>query len=231
MRNIPFATALSLSAMALALVTPGYLRGAGDEAKGTDDAKDKSQIPPILRSLTMKDDAVDDIADALGIKKRSGAFELRREARGARLVLDFYQGGKCVQTCSTNAGSLKATSQGEFSIQIVDLDYLPLGGAKPGHLRLRVKLKFAGSTGSTQKDIAKDKIGFGNQQATARFEPTDGTPRDAPLYFTLYTESDAKSMIINSGTPAEQVKQHPHASLLIVRLVFEDNDFKDVARP
>jgi len=80
----------------------------------------------------MKDGAGDDTAHALGIQKWSGAFELRRAAGGARFVLDFYRDGKCVETCTVRALiSNRASSQGEFAIQVIDLDYLPLSGARP----------------------------------------------------------------------------------------------------
>jgi len=234
MSSFSLTVAPTLSAIVLALANLVYLCGAGDDAKYPGDAKDKGRIQSVLRSLSVKDAAVDDTADALGIRKWSGAFELRRDARGARLVLDFYVDGKCVETCTVRPLISNASSRGEFAIQVVDLDYLPLRGGKAGHRRLIAKLKFGGVTATTQHDIAKRKFDFepSSQQINGPFNPIVETPRDVPLFFILYPKPGAnKKLTIRGGLPSEVIRQIPDATLLIVRLSFEEDDFKDADSP
>jgi len=132
------------------------------------------------------------------------------------------------------AGSEPPCLEGEFAIQVVDLDYLSLGGGKAGHWRLIAKLKFAGAVSTARRDIAKDKFDFDrmSQHVDGPFDPTDETPREFPLFFILYPKPDAnKEVTIRAGRPSQLIKQIPDASLLIVQMVFEDDDFKDADRP
>lgn len=223
MRKSLIAMATVSTAMIVVLATPAYLCGEGDRAKSREDAKDHGSTRPILGSVSMKDAAIDDTAEILGIRTWSGTFELRREVGGPLLVLDFYREGKHVETHRA-FGMLNLATRGDFAIQVVDLDYLPLGDAKPGHWRVFAKLKFDGIKGVTHWDIAKDKLGFGDRgggQTTDSFGPKAGTSTDAPLFFVLYPKPGARVVADRGISPSELIEQNRDSSLLIVRLVFD----------
>ncbi len=230
MRRFSLAMAPALIAV-LAVLAPTMAHCSADEpAKAREAAREKDPSLPILRSLSMKEAAIDDTAELLGIKTWSGAFELRREARYARLVLDFYRDGQRVETFSTSAGILKATSRGEFAIQVVDLDYLPLGGGKPGHWQLSIKLNFAGTKGSSRLDVAKEKHLFGSggtSQMSGSFAPKAGTPTEVPLFWILYPRPDARSIEVRGDSPSEMIAQDREGTLMIARLIVESKGEKD----
>ena len=58
------------------------------------------------------------------------------------------------------------------------------------------------------------------------------TPREVPLFFVLYPKPGAnKKVTIRGDLPSEVIKQIPDATLLIARLAFEDDDFRDADSP
>jgi hypothetical protein len=227
MRHHSLAKASAMTIMALALAIPVYLRGAGDDAKRKDNAQAEGRSRSILRSFSMKDVELDDTAEALGIKKWAGTFELRQGARKGGLALDFYQDGKRVQseTCRQIVEG-KATSQGRFAVQAVDLDYLPLGNAKPGHWRFVAKLKVGQGTSTIKFDVPKKIFDFdGKFGALSLSDLPGGAPNEALLVCVIYPRKGFGQNVAN-GSPTELIKRNPNSSIFLVRLVFEDGDFE-----
>lgn len=222
MKNAALMAGSAFVAAIVALLAMVSLGEAGDGARNRWAAGGTAAKRPVLRRLAMKEAPIDDTAETLGIRKWSGTFELQRPTAGGEFLIDFYRGGRLVETFK-GFGWVNPIDRGEFAIQVVDLDQLPLGDRKPGHLRLITRLAIDGVRSSSQTDIAKDKVRLQPQglvgQASGGFRPEDGSPTEVPLLYVIYPGPD-ENWVVQRDAPARIIAQYPGASILIARLVF-----------
>src|SRR3954469_2236030 len=79
---------------------------------------------------------LNDLAPVLHIDQYQGRVELTSGFRGCKLVLSAYKDGKPADLpdAESDLGAEAETSSTlRYGVQVVDLDYLPLGGAKKSH--------------------------------------------------------------------------------------------------
>jgi hypothetical protein len=190
-------------------------------------ADEKTPPKTIARAIHAEGSKAGSIEDTLHIRKASGTLELNRKVTRARLTIDLYRGGKKVrsESSSVSVQPAQAADVVRFTVQVIDLDYLPLGGGKKGHCRIVMTQELGTHITSTYtKDVAKDVFGgpmnsFGFQQ----FGPAAGSATVAPLFsMVVATRPDANGQTgIHGGGTVEGVVQENQANdVLIARLVF-----------
>lgn len=192
------------------------------------EAKEKTPPKTIVSAIHAEAPKAGSIEDALHIRKASGTVELTRNVTRAKLTIDLYRGGKKVHSESSSVGVQPGQAAGvvRFVVQVIDLDYLPLGGGKKGHCRIVTTQELGKAITSTRTwDVAKDVFGgpmngFGFQQ----FGPAASSATDAPLFSMIVaTRPDVNGReAMHGGSTVEGVVRENQANdVLIARLVFE----------
>lgn len=160
-------------------------------------------VPGVVKSMELtRDVSIDDgsLERLLRINTISGTIQLsdipsESRGRGTSLRLDFYRAGKQlpVKMVKPGVGGAKNYCHGEFSVRIIDTDYLKLGDAPAGHWQIFSELKIAnGPKGvgvvSSGPPITIAKSKFDAQpkpRRVGRFTELPEEPtREIPIFFS-----------------------------------------------
>lgn len=160
---------------------------------------------------------------ALQIRSITGNFQLADKANSIRLRLDFYRNGEPIpmKKSEPGVGGQDGRRYGRFDVQIVDLDYLKLGDARPGHWRIFFNLMTSeepngrGTTALGKLDIAKNAFdanpGTGSIGSFQDFSPSDDG--SIPIFYS------ASGPVKRAGTLAERLEANPKADVLVGVLI------------
>jgi hypothetical protein len=129
---------------------------------------------------------LNDLAPVLHIDQYQGRVKLTSGFRSCKLALTAYKDGKPAELPDAEAdlGAVAETSSTlQYAVQVVDLDYLPLGGAKKGHCRLRFTLRHPdGATDALERDIPKALIDL-SKCSNLGFSERAATGTEVPLFW------------------------------------------------
>jgi len=167
-----------------------------------------------VRRITREPVEFGDLSQVLKIQKAVATCELTDKASRFRLRIDFYEKGKKLEK-KTQACGLELT-EGEnvvkCAVHLIDLDYLPLGGGKPGHQRVHYQLGASAASFGTSFDIAKSD--FHGGASINVFSPKDTASDHIPILYAI-----ANTNRITAGrTPDEVVRLNPDADVCVVTL-------------
>src|SRR5207253_11237711 len=99
-------------------------------------------------------------------------------------ALTAYKDGKPVELPDSEdrvAGDQDTAGTVQFAVDIVDLDFLPLGGGKKGHCRLRASFEWPdGSFSAVERDVPKQVIDL-SDSSKLTFREAASTGREVPL--------------------------------------------------
>jgi hypothetical protein len=178
--------------------------------------------PPVKTAVQLGGDAelaFDSLKRILEIRSITGTFQLDETANSFRLRLDFYRKAKPipVPVRKPGVGGQQDRRYGRFDVQIVDLDYLKLGDAPPGHCRIFVSLMTSeepmgrGTTALAQFDVAKTTFDTRPRTgAIGRFEQFPrGDDGSIPLFYS------ASGQVQRANTLSELLKANPEADILV----------------
>jgi len=136
---------------------------------------------------------IGDVAEILQIRQECGTFELSFEPESIALLVEVYEDGKKVDgqgIADTRFGCNPEARKGSYSIQIADLDQLPLGGGKPNHFRVHATIITEGdhssATGRASCDLSKDVFDPKAGGLVTLIGPTGGRwvpAAEVPLFF------------------------------------------------
>ncbi|WP_435016228.1 hypothetical protein TA3x_003792 [Tundrisphaera sp. TA3] len=203
----------------------GVFAAAALSAVASIGADEPTPVPPLARSVHAEKPEAGSIEDALHIRKASGTVELREKVASASLKIDLYRDGKKVDSRSQSAGLLpvQATTRARFSVQVIDLDYLPLGGMKKGHCRMLLTLDLGELISSGSSDVPKDVFGGRlNSSGFQPFRPAAGSANEAPLFYMILDirPDEGGRAVQRSGLSIEEViRNNSHSDVLVATLV------------
>lgn len=186
--------------------------------------------PPARPVQSLKLDPVPfgDVSELLHVLKRSGRLTLAGDAPKGRIVAEFYSAGKLARgELDTGVGydvalDPRPKREFRFAAQFADLDYLPLGDAKKGHVRMLLKLRVGDDvmTVSTTKDIPKTVFDYSKGIGGGQFPEKAATAAEVPLFYLVANSNHIKG----SSTPKEAVEQHPNAQVAVFYLRVTHNE-------
>jgi hypothetical protein len=129
---------------------------------------------------------LDDLAGVLHIEKYRGRVELTSGFTNCKLVLAGYKDGKPAALPDAEADLMAQAETNctlRYGVQVVDLDYLPLGGAKKNHCRMHFAFQLPdGSTAGLDRDIPKGLFDV-SKCSNLRFTERAATAKEAPLFW------------------------------------------------
>lgn len=162
-----------------------------------------------------------DLAEVLRIQQLRGKAELNSGFNNVTLVLAAYKDGKKVDLPSSEIplfGAYETSGTISYTVQIVDLDFLPLGDGKKGHCRLHTSFRWPdGSSGSVERDIPKSTIDL-TKCSNLTFTETASEGREVPLFWLLTGEE----VSLNLKTREQVLKKVQKGNLLFFTLRFND---------
>jgi len=183
-----------------------------------------AQDPPkfgSVKSITRQPDEFGDLAQALRIHKAVGGYELAAPPSRVRLRFDFYhQAGKVRSVAQPiwiqSTADAPATS-GRYAVHVIDLDFLPLGGAKPGQYRIHYQFAVAAARVANSVDVPKAVFNAGRNMATQSFRPGAAKPGEAPLAAFVGNATSFRPF----ASPEEVVQGNPTSDVLVVVLEYQ----------
>ena len=195
----------ALTAMAVSLLLHAAYARAGDAPKS----------PPV-KSITRLPEEFGDLSRVLSIQKAVATCQLTNKASRLRLRIDFYQKGKKLEKESQRSGIevLEGESMVKCAVHLIDLDYLPLGGGEPGHLRVHFQLGARGISFGTSSDIAKSDFHGG---AINVFSARAAKGNEIPLFYAIANTNS----IVAGATPEDVIRVNPDADVLVATLEVE----------
>jgi hypothetical protein len=169
----------------------------------------------------VKPQQIGDLAQVLHIVQLEGQIQLNAGFRNMTLVFAAYKDGKKVeQPASEHAGLGQHKKPGAltYAVQIVDLDFLPLGNGKKGHCRVRVSFRLPDeSTVSVEKDIPKGVIDL-SQSSKGTFTKLASTGKEVPLLWLM----EGGVVRPHPKTREEVLEGSKKGGLLFLTLRFDD---------
>lgn len=175
-----------------------------------------------VKSITLTTEEFGDLEQVLNIKKAAGAYELASKASRHRLRFEFYHKGQKHKDDALGGGiqipAAEATGWGKYWVRLIDLDYLPLGGAKPGHTRVHLQFLVGGQTMRTSFDVPKTLFNVSDVNSIQVFRPSVAIQGKVPLFCMLANTSTVRG---GGLTPADVVQMNPEADVLVAILEFE----------
>jgi hypothetical protein len=160
-----------------------------------------------------KPELIGDLAQVLRIKQLEGKVQLNRGFHNVTLVFAFYKDGKKVDLPQSEEGlfgSYESSGVIGYAVQMVDLDFLPLGDGKKGHCRLRAAFRMPDeSTVSLEKDIPKSTIDL-TRSSSFRFTELASTEREVPLLWL----KTGREFPLNLKTMEQVMEKAKEGSLL-----------------
>jgi hypothetical protein len=172
-----------------------------------------------------KPSQLSDLAEVLRIQQLQGKVELNSGFTNVTLVLAAYKDGKSVDLPGSEIplfGAYETSGTISYAVQIVDLDFLPLGDGKKAHCRLHFSFRWPdGSSGSVERDIPKKVIDL-SKSSNLTFTEAASEGRQVPLFWLL----TGGEIPLNLKTP-EQVRQKVQkGNFLLLTLRFNDPERK-----
>lgn len=173
---------------------------------------------------------VNDLAPVLRIKQYQGRVELNSGFRRCKLVLAAYKDGKPVDLPDAEADLLAGAETActlRYGVQVVDLDYVPLGGGKKNHCRMRFALAHPEESASgvatswLERDVPKDLIDL-SKCSNMRFTERAATRNEVPLFWLK-----AAGTVPGPAVPSKELvesKWSKDGTVLIASLRFDDRD-------
>jgi hypothetical protein len=162
-----------------------------------------------------------DLAGVLRIEQMRGRAELRAGYRNATLVLTAYKDGKPVELPDNEdrvAGGHDSAGTVKFAVDIVDLDFFPLGGGKKGHCRLRASFEWPdGSFSAVERDVPKQVIDLSDSSKMA-FTEAASAGREVPLLWFV----KGGPVPVTAKTKEQVLERVKAGQLLFVTLRFDD---------
>ena len=189
----------------------------------------EKQGATLVKSITRAFEELGDLSQVLNISRVVGTCELANKASSFNLRLDFYHQGKKLdnQTVVRGLTLLEGVESVQCAVHVVDLDYLPLGGGKPGHERIHFRLGAGTMVAGASFDIAKSDFNATRGAAINIFNASFAKGNEVPLFYAI-----ANSHSISSGrTPAEVVRGNPDADIFVVILEVKLGEKKQAAAP
>ena len=175
-----------------------------------------------IKSVQTREPEVGDLASLLRVQKIVTDFALQGKTSRVAARMEFYRGGKKIQ--ETTLGPVAASGndvQGKFAILIADLDYLPLGGGKPGTCRLDASLSsISGESRSyrnASSDLPKDVMDLSKFVGGGTFAGRPSDKGEFALYWRIANSGDS----VSATTPEGVLEKNPKADLMIVFLKVE----------
>jgi hypothetical protein len=177
--------------------------------------------PPehIAEEITQLKIPFDDLGDALHIQRIHATLRLKEPRANWGVEVERYHDGKKQPDRGILGGSAgSASEECEFSLQAIDLDYLPLSGAPKNSSRLLTKMGRKGSTLTGSYDLPKNQgdFFFRRQKIAGVCSEQASTADRVPL--ALFFSSDAASVTFPGGSDPEEYKKLKNGDLLIVYL-------------
>jgi hypothetical protein len=162
-----------------------------------------------------------DLAEVLHIQQLRGKAELNSGFNNVTLVLAAYKDGHKADLTGREVplfGAYETTGTISYAVQIVDLDFLPLGDGKKGHCRLHFSFRWPdGSTGSAERDIPKSIIDL-SKCSNLTFTEAASEGREVPLFWLL----TGGEIPLNLKTREQVLHKVDKGNLLFVTLRFND---------
>lgn len=158
----------------------------------------------------------------LGIRSFSGSFQLEKPAISIGLRVDFYRNGQKLPLKTKQPGvGGRARQFGQFDVEIVDLDRLPLGGEPAGHW------KFFLSVMPTDTADGRGVIGMGEFEVPKAIFDAQPRTSGAGLFEDLTPQEDGaialfyqcSGRVQKAASLAEVLKQNPESDILVVLIV------------
>jgi hypothetical protein len=176
----------------------------------------------LVTKIDVKSTDFDDLGELLHVVTRAGTFELRDKIRAARLVVEFYKDGVKLDGFNDRAGIgvdvQEAVDRGQFAVHLIDLDYLPLAGGKPGYFRIECRLGLGTTVGGSHDVMPKDRFDVARGASGHPFGPRAAGAKRAPLFCLL-----ARSKVFYTGGTVEEVlAKNPRGDLLVASLLIDD---------
>ncbi|MFL5241974.1 MAG: hypothetical protein ACJ8FY_07685 [Gemmataceae bacterium] len=164
---------------------------------------------------------IGDLAQVLRIEQMEGKVELNSGFNNVTLVLAAYQDGKKVELSDSEMpllASYETTGTISYAVNIVDLDFLPVGHGKKGHCRLRISFRMPDdSTMALEKDVPKTVIDL-SQSSNLSFTEFASSSREAPLLWMIA----GGEIPVTLKTPQQVLEKVTKGNLLFVTLRFND---------
>jgi hypothetical protein len=182
--------------------------------------------PPehIAEEITQLKIPFDDLGDALRIQRIHGTLRLREPRAKWSIEIERYKDGK-KQTANNPIGGMsrQVAQDCEFSLQVIDLDYLPLRGAPKNSSRLLIKVRMKGTQLKIEETLPKDQgdFFFRKQKSSGVFDEKTSTADRVPLAYFFSSDADLLTYP-GSTTPDEYIQKLTNGDLLIVYLRVED---------
>jgi hypothetical protein len=168
---------------------------------------------------------LNDLAPLLHVQQYQGRVELTSGFRHCKLVLAAYKDGKPVHLPGSEEELLADAETSctlRYGVQVADLDYLPLGGGKKGHCRLRFTLQHPdGATSALERDVPKDLLDL-SQCSNLGFNERAATNSEVPLFWLK-----VGGTIPGPTVPSKELVESKWAkdgAVLIVSLRFNDRN-------
>ena len=162
------------------------------------------------------------MAGVLRITQIRGKAQLNTGYRNVTLVLAAYKDGKLVEMPDSEARLLNShETRGtiEYAVDIVDLDFLPLGSGKKGHCRLRASFAWPdGSSGWAERDIPKSIIDLAGSTGKMAFTEAASAGREVPLLWFV----GGREVPLTAETREQVLERAKAGPLLFVTLRFDD---------
>lgn len=201
------------SPMLLFVAAVSFALVCGAAAKAPEDAAPKAI------EITANGPQLGDLSEVLQVRKAAGTFRFSQKVDSIYLKLYVYQDGKLVFDQKTIGLSARGGADaGKYAVHLVDLDYLPLGEAKPGHYLLHYRLEMNGVSTAGKLMIPKSSFDITQSYGWSPFDAKDGKPNEAPLFAMIGKNAD---VVIGGVSPERLLKANPKAEILIAMLEFK----------
>jgi hypothetical protein len=166
---------------------------------------------------------LNDLAPVLHIEQYQGRVELNSGFRTCKLVLSLYKDGKRLDFPGGEADLLADAETSctlRYGVQVVDLDYLPLGGGKKNHCRMRFSLRGPdGATSALERDVPKEQLDL-SKCSNMGFTERAATNDEVPLFWFK-----VGGVIPGPDVPSKDLVESKYAkdgSVLIASLRFNE---------
>jgi hypothetical protein len=164
-----------------------------------------------------------DLAEVLRIQQLHGKAELKGGFNNVTLVLAAYKDGKQADLPGREIplfGAYETYGTIAYAVQIVDLDFLPLGGGKKGHCRLHFSFRWPdGSSASAERDIPKSVIDL-SRCSNLTFTEAASAGRAVPLFWLL----NGGKIPLDVKTTEQVLQKVDKGDILLVTLRFNDRE-------
>jgi hypothetical protein len=172
----------------------------------------------------------DRLAEVLEINQVTASVKAQQSCQNATIILHCYRDGAKVKSIeAVGVRHAVPQSSADISIQVVDLDHLPLSKKMPGFTRSFCKLTTQGGgvsmLGATTHDLEKAAFDIHTVNGAGEFSDRAEFNGSFPLFYQLRTTSGSVS---GGRSPAELLRANPRSDIMIVSILLT-NPEKQVA--